>query len=119
MWRAGIHVSERSRVAQTIDVIARVAFDREGRRYTAGEWLSVSPIDAVVLRRKGTIRLTDSNDFPPEEDPADRFNEYNPTTPPAPTAGTYQTKVETPAGPPIRKRSRRKYQRKDLVAERA
>ena len=71
-----------------VEVPVIKAFTHEGRAFTVGETITVSPIEAAALHRRGVVSLTRG----------------------------YETKVVEPAVTPTRRR-RATYRRRDLTAE--
>jgi hypothetical protein len=90
---------------QDITVKALKGFHYRGRAIWAGGHLAMSPVDAAIEGRRGNISLTKVIDAEPDD------QEPQPEVAPEPVA-------ETPEPEPEQKPTRRRrYARRDLVAE--
>jgi hypothetical protein len=90
-----------------ITVKALKGFHYRGRAIWAGGYLAMSPVDAAIEGRRGNVSLTKVIDAEPDEDP-----EPQPEAIPEPVAEAPEPEPEQKT--PTR---RRRYARRDLVAE--
>ncbi len=79
---------------QTVTVTALKPFELQGRSYVAGQAVTLSPIDAVVLSRKRFVTLSKRKAITPEPEP-----------------------IVIPEPEPEPPKARRTYKRRDMQAE--
>jgi hypothetical protein len=93
---------------QDITVKALKGFHYRGRAIWAGGHLAMSPVDAAIEGRRGNVSLTKVIDAEPDEP------EPQPEAVPEPVAQAPEPAPEPEQKTPTR---RRRYARRDLVAE--
>jgi hypothetical protein len=99
--------------ASPVWIIARIEMAYGGRVYRAGDWLRVAPIDAAVLTysasgRRKVADLAPRGATPPSPAPAVPIS-----------VSVSSPEEESEPAPATRRPYRRRYQRRDMVAEEA